>query len=144
MKTRSPVAIILRGTFGGALGGFILLLISFLSSIGRIAYPHLFIVPGLPLALLGGGLLGAVTGTAIWTMGLVMRREFGAIGRAVIGFVIALIIIGLFTLIGTENRGLAHEPVSWTRQAINWVTVGIILGALPGLIASAKHRKSTP
>ena len=107
-------------------------------------YPHLFLIQGLPLALGLGGLIGAAVGTTIWMMGLVAHRKFGAIGRVVIGFVIALIIIALFTLIGTEDRGLAHEPVSWTRQAFNWIMVGIILGALPGLMARAKHRESTP
>jgi hypothetical protein len=133
-----------RGALGGALGGFILLLISVLFSIGHIAYPHLFVIQGLPLALGGGALVGAIVGTAIWMMQLITHTEFGAIGRAVVGFVIALIIIGLFSLIRTEDSGLAHEPISWTQQAINWMMVGIILGALSGLMARAKHRESTP
>ena len=124
-----------------------LLLISvfaYMFSLGYLPYPHLFLIQGLPLALSLGGLIGAAVGTAIWTMALVTHREFGVIGRVVIGFVIALIIIGLFTLLGTEGRGLAHEPLSWTRQAINWMMVGIILGALPGLMARTKPRESIP
>ncbi len=132
---------------GGALGGFILLLISVFAyklTLGYLPYPHLFLIQGLPLALGLGGLIGAAVGTAIWTMALVTHREFGVIGRVVIGFVIALIIIALFTLLGTEDRGLAHEPVSWTRQAINWMMVGIILGVLPGLMAGPKRRERRP
>jgi len=141
-----PLPFIARGALGGVPAGFITWLLAVLSDLlrlGYIPYPYLYIL-AIPLALLLGVVVGAIVGTAIWILGVVTGREFGSIARAIIGFAIALIAIELFALIRPEQRGLAHEPLSWTRHAINWLMTGIILGALPGLMASAKHRESTP
>lgn len=131
------MAVILRGALGGALGGFILLLISFFSSIGHISYPHLYLV-AIPLSLLFGGVIGAIIGTAVWSLRLLSGRQFGLMGRGIIGFVTALIALVLFAYIRPEEPGFAHEPLSWTRHLMNWVVACLVLGVLPGLMASQK------
>jgi len=134
------MAVILRGALGGALGGFILLLISFFSSIGHISYPHLYLL-AIPLSLFFGGVIGGIVGTAVWFLRLLSGRQFGLMGRGIIGFATALIALVLFAYIRPEEPGLAHEPLPWTRHAINWLMTGIILGAFPGLIAAPLKRE---
>src|SRR6266851_2793414 len=94
VKIGSPIAVILRGALGGALGGFVLLLVLaiwYIVTLGGIPYAHLFIIPGLPLMLAIGVLAGVLVGGAILLARMVAGREFGPISRAVIGFVIIII-----------------------------------------------------
>jgi len=150
-KIGSPTAVILRSALGGALGGFIMLLFSVFEyklSLGYIPYPYLFVIPGLPLVLLVGVLAGALVGGAILLARTMAGREFGPILRGVIGFVIiliALLVIGLYGLSrpqDPEKSRFPREPVSWTRQAVNGVMIGLLFGSLPGLIAQPRGKSS--
>ncbi|MEK6281682.1 MAG: hypothetical protein AABN95_15105 [Acidobacteriota bacterium] len=136
---KSFMVVIMRGALGGALGGFILLLISFFSSIGHISYPHLYLF-AIPLSLLFGGVSGAIVGTAVWALCLSSGRQFGLVGRGIIGFVTALIAFALFAYIRPEQTDLGHEPLSWARQAMNLVVACVVLGVLPGLMANQRTR----
>ena len=135
MKIRS---VILRCALGGALGGFILLLISFFSSIGHISYPHLYLL-AIPVSLLFGGVMGAIVGTSVWSLRRFSGRQFGLMGRGVIGFVTALVALLLFAYIRPEERGFSDQPLSWSRHLMNWVVACVALGVLPGLIASQRQ-----
>lgn len=150
MKTVRSLTVILRGALAGALGGLILLLTTmvwYLVTLGGIPFAHLFIFQGLPLMLVVGALAGASVGGAVLLLRKVTGREFGPMGRGVIGFVtilIALVLIGLFGLSRPEDpdkRRFPRESVSWTRQVFNGVMIEIVLGVLPGLVAHPKRKR---
>ena len=145
MNKASYITLMGRGAVGGALGGFVLLLVSvatYLVTQGHVPYPYLFVIPGLPLALGFGCLMGAAVGTVIWTIGRFANFEFGSVGRAVIGFVFVLIVMGFFALLSGTKQGLAQEPISWTRYVLGWGLAGVVLGVLPALLAKSKGHKT--
>lgn len=143
MQKRSPAPYVLRSLLSGALGGLLILVIGILYEIqrlGHVPYLSLVVFAGVPLFLLGGAAIGGVVGLLIWGIGLIFKRELGAVWRAIAGFVCAEIVIGSIWLLRTQDNGLTYEPASWTWQVFNWVIFGIILGALPGLMARPRVR----
>lgn len=149
MVKKNSIVFVLRGALAGASGGFSLLLLSALEyklTLGYIPYPYLFIIQGFPLMLVVGTLAGGSVGGAISLLRIVTRREFGIIGRGVIGFVIILIALIAIWLVGLsrpedpEKARFPREPVSWTRQVFNGVMIEIVLGVLPGLAAQPKRK----
>jgi hypothetical protein len=109
-------------------------------TLGHVPYSYLFIVPGLPLALGIGALIGALIGLSIWSATLITGRVFGLVGRIIIGIVSALVIVGVYSLLHTEPRGYYQPTYSWTEHAIFWLVTGILLGVLPGIMAYDKSR----
>jgi hypothetical protein len=104
----------LRGALGGALGGFVVWLIAMLADflrLGYIPYPYLY-VSAIPLALLFGGVIGAIIGTTIWVLRRLTAREVGPVRRGIIGFVVALVAVGMFAYVLPEERGSTREPLS--------------------------------
>jgi uncharacterized membrane protein len=142
VKKYNAVRVIARGALGGVIGGFILSFISVLYYVfgfAYMSYPHLLII-GLLLLIVTGALVGGLVGTAIWIFGVIMKRDFGSIGRAIIGFVTASVVIVGFVLTRSEDAGFGREPASWSQQAIWWVVVGVILGVLPGLMTHSQRK----
>src|SRR4051812_7348766 len=109
-------------------------------TLGYVPYSYLFIVPGLPLALGIGALIGALIGLSIWSATLITGRTFGVVGRSVIGIVSALAVVGVYSVFHTEPQGYYRPIYSWTEHAIFWLVTGTILGLLPGIMAYDKSR----
>ncbi|HVQ38391.1 MAG TPA: hypothetical protein VMS31_12705 [Pyrinomonadaceae bacterium] len=137
-QQNNPLPFLGRGALGGLFVGFG----SLFASVILQPYILIFIVKALPLALGLGALLGVVIGFSVWVVSVISRRKFGVLGRAVIGFVTALIIISLYAWIHVEEPGYYYPILSWTRQAVNWVISGLVLGVLPGTMARQKSALS--
>lgn len=96
---RNPLPFVARGALGGAIVGFILILVSVITykiTLGYIPYAYLFIIPSLPMILGLPAVIGALIGTSIWILSVISGRTFGIAGRAIIGFVTALILLSLY------------------------------------------------
>ena len=130
-QQNNPLPFLGRGALGGLFVGFGMLLWSVLLQ----PYILIFIFKALPLALGLGALVGIVIGFSVWVVSAISSRKFGVLGRAVIGFVTALIIITVYEWIHVEEPGYYYPILSWTRQAVNWVVSGLVLGVLPGIMA---------
>jgi hypothetical protein len=136
----NPASSIAQGSLGGAIVGLVMLIasaISYKSTLGYVPYAHLFIMPGLPLAVGFGALMGGFVAVVIWLLSTVRRRAFGIAGRAIIGFMTALAVIGSYAYLQTETPGLYHEPLSWSGQVVYWLMNGAI-GVLPGVMSRQK------
>ena len=133
---RNPLPFLGRGAFGGLLVGFVVHLFSVILQ----PYILIFIFKALPLALGLGALVGVSIGFSVWLVSVISSKKFGILGRAVIGFVTALIIMTLYACIHTDEPGYYHPILSWTRQAVNWMIGGLVLGVLPGILARQKSR----
>ena len=144
VKFRNPLPLLIRAACGGAIVGFIMLVVSIVRyklSLGHVPYAYLFIIPGLPLALGIGALVGALIGTSIWIVSVISGRAFGIVGRALIGVVSALVIVTVYDIVHTEEPGYYHPTYSWVEQAVFWLLTGVILGLLPGIMARDKSPK---
>jgi hypothetical protein len=131
---------ILRAAFGGAIGGLLLLLISVMSykiRLGYVPYPHLFIIQGIPMALFGGAIVGGVVGLIIWACSIKAARNLKAIVRAIIGVGVVLIASWIISLFSHPDNGV--EPPDWKQQVISRLVLGVILGALPAIMARSKE-----
>jgi hypothetical protein len=138
---RNPLPFVARGALGGAIVGFIMLLVSVITykiTLGYVPYAYLFIIPGLPMALGFGALVGVLIGTSVWILSVISGRTFGSAGRAIIGFVTALIIVSLYAYLHTEEPGYYHATLTWTRKVFDWFLSGVLLGVLPGMMARQK------
>lgn len=139
-KTQNnPLPFLGRGALGGLFVGFGTLLWSVLVQ----PYILAFIFQALPLALGLGVLVGVLIGFSVWVVSVISSRKFGILGRAVIGFVTALIIITVYEWIHVEEPGYYYPILSWTRQAVNWMISGLVIGVLPGIMARQKSAVSS-
>lgn len=120
------MAFVVRGALAGALGGLVIILASmvrYLVTLGGIPYAHLFIIQGLPLMLVVGALAGALVSGAILFLRLVTGREFGPVGRGVIGFVtilIVLVVIGLFGRLRPDDLWCRFHELRRCFVAMTW------------------------
>ncbi len=137
-RQRNPLPFLARGALGGLIIGFAVLLWSVISQPAILIY----IFKAIPLALGLGALVGVLIGFSVWVVSVISSRKFGIVGRAVIGFVTALTIMTLYACIHTQEPGYYHPILSWTRQAVNWMIGGLVLGVLPGIMARQKSSKS--
>ena len=137
-QQKDPLPFLARGALGGLFVGFGSLLWSVLLD----PYILIFIFKALPLALGLGALVGVLIGFSVWLVSIISSRKFGVLGRALIGFVTALIIITVYACIHVEEPGYYYPILSWTRQAVNWMISGLVLGVLPGLMARQKSAVS--
>ena len=72
----NPTSSIARGSLGGAIVGLVMLIasaISYKSTLGYVPYAHLFIMPGLPLAVGFGALMGGFVAALSDAGGLAFR-----------------------------------------------------------------------
>jgi hypothetical protein len=137
-QQRNPLPFLGRGALGGLFAGFGALLWSvFLQP-----YILVFILEALPMALGLGALVGVLVGFSVWVVSVISSRKFGILGRAIIGFVTALIIMTAYASIHVEEPGYSYPILSWTRQAVNWTILGLVFGALPGIMARQKSAAS--
>jgi hypothetical protein len=145
MKYRNPLPVLTRAALGGVIVGLVMLIYSVVRyqlTLGYIPYPYLFIVPGLPMALGIGALVGALIGMSIWVVTVIRGRTYGIAGRAIIGVVSALVIVTLYAFLHTEKPGYYQPTYSWTEHAAFWFASGLVLGLLPGIMA--RDKSSTP
>jgi hypothetical protein len=127
-----------RGALGGLLVGFGVLLLSVIFQ----PYILVFIFKVFPVALGLGALLGVSIGFSVWLVSVISGKKFGILGRALIGFVTALIIMTVYACIHTDEPGYYYPILSWTRKAVNWIIGGLMLGVLPGIMARPKSAVS--
>jgi hypothetical protein len=133
-QQRNPLPFVGRGALGGLIAGFG----GLLWSVFLQPYILVFIFKALFLVLGFGALVGVLIGFSVWVVSVISSRKFGILGRAVIGFVTALIIMTAYALIQVEEPGYSYPILSWTRPAANWMILGLVFGVLPGIMARQK------
>lgn len=138
VPNKSPVHFLARGAVGGALGGLLLLMISALQyklTLGYVPYAHLFIIQGLPVALVAGAFIGGLVGGVIWILSAIMRRNFGVVLRSLIGFLLFFGVFLLFVLLRAEGGSSG----ALKQQALSGMMGSLFLGALPGAAAQRRN-----
>ncbi len=126
--------LLLRGSLGGALGGFLWASVAVLTSIGlRQGWWYWlllgYLYQGLPL----GVIIGTLVATTLWLIGRLTQLSLGVISRLLIGSLVATMIAWIAAWWSTEQGDFFPTP--WHLDFLWIVFFGAATGGIGGMIA---------
>lgn len=142
VRSEGFLKVLLRGSLGGAFGGFVWALVAVLTSIGlRQGWWYWLLLgllyQGLPLGLI----IGAMVATLLWFLGRVTQLSLGLFVRFVIGSLIATMIAWIAAWWSTDQGN--SFPTPWHLDFLWIVLFGAATGGVGGILTggnpSPKH-----
>jgi len=141
VKEKGFLALLLRGSLGGALGGFLWALVTVLTSIGfRQGWWYWLLLgymyQGLPL----GVIMGALVTTVLWLIARLRQVDSGLFTRFLIGSLIATMISWIAAWWSTQQGDFFPTP--WHLDFLWIVFFGAATGGVGAIIAGARRTRS--
>lgn len=139
MEKKRFITLLLRGTLGGSVGGFLWATTAIGISIGFGPRGWLWLVLGyLYSGLPAGVLIGGITGTIIWLINRLREASLGMVGRATVGTLTAMIVWFTWWWLTDKHPYL---PTPWHAEFLWIVLFGVAIGGLAGIVAGTHRRR---
>ena len=117
---------------GQGMAGYVI--VTYVIAIGFMFYSpsseKLFLLALLPVQVLVAGIVGPITGAAVWLVGWLLKRRLNILARAAVGIGLATLFPGLIIL----NEGLESE---WQILALSFAS-GLLLFLVSALMAGSR------
>lgn len=132
MQKKNIGAFIWRGALGGTIGP--LLFVTYTMFMNPYNIPGLLYIP---IILFITGVIGGTIGAIIWVCYVKAGKNFGIFKRAIIGVIFSMCLWKLYQYTRV-NYGI---PLSWSQSLYEVTIFGVIIGALPGIMARPKDNE---